>query len=228
MPRLLSLRIGKIQAFGPADQPSAIVKQAVSGRVELSKLGLEGDKQADAQHHGGIDKALHHYPFEHYAAWTAELPKEAGLFQAGGFGENLSTLGMDENSVCLGDIFHIGSARIQVSQGRKPCWKLNHRFGIPDMARRVQDSGRTGWYYRVLDEGGIAPDDELTLIERPHPNWPLARLISVIYHDKPDRKALAELAMLEFLAPSWREMAEKRLSSGKVEDWLRRLVTPIT
>jgi MOSC domain-containing protein YiiM len=228
MPRLLSLRIGKIQTFGPAGQPSAIVKLAVSGRVALRKFGLEGDEQADAQHHGGIDKALHHYPFEHYAAWTAELPEQAGLFQAGGFGENLSTLGMNENSVCLGDIFHIGNARIQVSQGRKPCWKLNHRFGIPDMARRVQDSGRTGWYYRVMDEGGIAPDDELTLIERPHPNWPLARLISVIYHDKSDRKALSELAKLEFLAPSWREMAEKRHSSGRVEDWLRRLVTPIT
>ncbi len=228
MPRLLSLRIGKIQTFGPVGQPSAIIKQAVSDRIALAKTGLEGDEQADVRHHGGIDKALHHYPFEHYAAWTAELPEQAVLFQAGGFGENLSTLGMDENSVCLGDIFRIGPARIQVSQGRKPCWKLNHRFGIPDMARRVQDSGRTGWYYRVLVEGVIAPDDELTLIGRPQPNWPLARLISVIYHDKPDRNALTEIAELEVLAPSWREMAEKRLSSGRIEDWLRRLVTPNT
>jgi MOSC domain-containing protein YiiM len=226
MPRLLSLRIGKIQAFGPAGQPSAIAKLAVSGRVALGKTGLEGDEQADIQHHGGIDKALHHYPFEHYAAWTTELPEQAGLFQAGGFGENLSSLGMDENSVCLGDIFQIGSASIQVSQGRKPCWKLNHRFGIADMARRVQDSGRTGWYYRVLAEGGIAPDDEFTLIERPHPTWPLARLISVIYHSKPDRKALTELAKLDVLASNWREMAEKRLATGRIEDWLRRLVTP--
>lgn len=226
MPRLLTLRIGKIQAFGPAGQPSAIAKQAVGGRVFLGRHGLEGDEQADTQHHGGIDKALHHYPFEHYAAWTAELPEQAGLFQAGGFGENLSTLGMDENSVCLGDVFQIGHARIQVSQGRKPCWKLNHRFGVADMARRVQDSGRTGWYYRVLAEGGIAPDDELTLIERPHPDWTLARLISVIYHDKPDRQALSELAELSLLAPSWRETAKKRLATGQVEDWLRRLVTP--
>jgi MOSC domain-containing protein YiiM len=137
-------------------------------------------------------------------------------------------MGMDENNVCLGDVFQIGRARIQVSQGRKPCWKLNHRFGIADMALRVQNSGRTGWYYRVLDAGDIAPDDELSLVERPHPNWTLARLISVIYHEKADRKALAELAELNALAPSWREMVEKRLTSGRLEDGLLRLVTPKT
>jgi len=224
--RLVSLRVGKIQNFGPAGQPSAISKQAVSGRVEVSKLGLAGDEQADSLHHGGIDKALHHYPVEHYAAWARELPEQAGLFMAGGFGENLSTLGLTEEKVCLGDVFQIGSAIIQVSQGRKPCWKLNHRFGVADMERRVQDSGRTGWYYRVLAEGRIAPDDDLTLIDRPQPDWTLARLIKVIYHAKPDRTALATLAGLSELAPSWREMAEKRLATGRTEDWLRRLVTP--
>lgn len=223
---LLSLRIGQVQPFGPAGQPSAIGKRPVSGRIAASKLGLAGDEQADSIHHGGIDKALHHYPFEHYAAWARELPAQAALFDAGGFGENLSTLGLDEGSVCLGDVFQIGSAIIQVSQGRKPCWKLNQRFGVADMARRVQDSGRTGWYYRVLTEGGIAPDDELALIERPQPDWTLARLIKVIYHDQPDRQALAALAELDALAPSWREMAKKRLATGRIEDWLRRLVTP--
>lgn len=224
--RLLSLRVGKIETFGPAGQPSAIGKQAVSGRVEVSKLCLAGDEQADSLHHGGIDKALHHYPFEHYAAWARELPEQAGLFVAGSFGENLSTLSLTEEKVCLGDVFQIGSTTLQVSQGRKPCWKLNHRFGVADMARRVQDSGRTGWYYRVLVEGRIAPDDEITLIERPHSDWTLARLIKVIYHAKPDRTALAALAELSVLAPSWRDLAAKRLASGRTEDWLRRMVTP--
>jgi len=223
---LLSLRIGRVQAFGPAGQPSAIGKQAVNDRVVVSKLGLAGDEQADRLHHGGIDKALHHYPCEHYAAWARELPVQADLFTAGGFGENLSTLGLDESNVCLGDVFQIGNAMLQVSQGRKPCWKLNQRFGVTDMARRVQDSGRTGWYYRVLAEGEIAPNDELTLIERPQPDWPLARLIKVIYHDQPDREALAALAELAVLAPSWREMVNKRLATGRIENWLRRLVTP--
>lgn len=224
--RLLSLRIGRVQAFGPADQPSAIDKRPVGGRVAVSRFGLAGDEQADGQHHGGIDKALHHYPFEHYAAWARELPAQAGLFAAGGFGENLSTLGLLENNVCLGDVFRIGGATLQVSQGRKPCWKLNHRFGVADMARRVQDSGRTGWYYRVLAEGEIAPDDELTLIERPRPDWTLARLIKVIYHDQPDRQALTALTEMNELAPSWREMAAKRLATGRVENWLQRLITP--
>ncbi len=226
MPHLLSLRIGRIETFGPAGQASAIAKQAVDVRVAVGKLGLAGDEQADSLHHGGIDKALHHYPCEHYATWAAELPEQAALFNAGGFGENLSTLGLDESNVCLGDVFRIGSATIQVSQGRKPCWKLNHRFGIADMARRVQDSGRTGWYYRVLVEGEIAQDDTFTLIEQPHPDWTLARLIGVIYHDQADRNALAELAGLDVLAPSWRELAAKRLNTGGIEDWLRRLVTP--
>lgn len=224
--RLLALHVGKIQPFGPTGQPSAIGKKAVSGRIDVSSLGLAGDEQADTLHHGGIDKALHHYPCEHYAAWTSELPKQADLFTAGGFGENLSTRGLDEHNVCLGDVFRLGSALIQVSQGRKPCWKLNHRFGVSDMARRVQDSGRTGWYYRVLAAGNIAPDDEFMLIERPHSDWTLARLIRVIYHDKAEHKALAALAELSVLAPSWREMAAKRLASGRIEDWLRRLTTP--
>jgi MOSC domain-containing protein YiiM len=215
--KLLSLRIGRVQVFGPKGQPSAIDKQAVRSQVEVSTLGLVGDEQADTLHHGGIDKALHHYPFEHYKAWNYELPTRADLFKAGGFGENLCTLGVVEDSVCLGDVFQFGTAIVQVSQGRTPCWKLNHRFGIADMVRRVQDSGRTGWYYRVLAEGSIAPEDELSLIERPYPDWTLARLINVLHHDKPDRTALATLAELTVLASSWREKAEKRLTTGQIE-----------
>jgi MOSC domain-containing protein YiiM len=214
--RLLSLRIGKIETFGPAGQPSAIGKHTVGSRITVSKLGLAGDEQADRQHHGGIDKALHHYPFEHYAAWTRELPAKAALFKAGGFGENLSTQGLSEDNVCLGDIFQIGSATIQVSQGRKPCWKLNHRFGIANMARRVQDSGRTGWYYRVLGAGDMAQGDAFALIERLHPEWTLARLLKVIYQEKADYEALAALAQLSVLTPSWREMADKRLSGDQI------------
>lgn len=215
--KLLSLRIGRVQVFGPNGQPSAIDKQAARSQVEVSTLGLVGDKQADTLHHGGTDKALHHYPFEHYKAWAAALPSRAHFFKAGGFGENLCTLGVDEDSVCLGDVFQLGTAIIQVSQGRTPCWKLNHRFGFADMVRRVQDSGRTGWYYRVLAEGSIAPEGELSLIERPYPDWTLARLINVLHHDQPDRKALARLAELPLLASSWREKAEKRLATGQIE-----------
>jgi MOSC domain-containing protein YiiM len=211
--RLLGLRIGRVQTFGPAGQMSGIAKTLVSGPIELGKQGLVGDEQADKLHHGGIDKALHHYPFEHYAAWAAALPEQAHLFHAGGFGENLSTQGLHEDNVCLGDIFLLGSALIQVSQGRTPCWKLNHRFGRSDMVHRVQISLRTGWYYRVLTAGSVMPDDPLTLMQRPYPDWPLTRLFRQLHHANPVPAALAEIAGLEVLSPSWREKALNRLDT---------------
>lgn len=220
---VLSLHAGGIRAFGPQGQPSAIAKEAVSDLREISLLGLEGDAQADLQHHGGRDKALHHYPREHYPAWLNELPGLAASLVPGGFGENLSTRGLTEETVCLGDIFTLGSAVVQVSQGRKPCWKLNTRFGLEDMARRVQDTGRTGWYYRVLEKGNVAPGEPLTLVERPCPKWSLARLWRVLNQVPADRAALEELAGLEELAANWRETARKRLAGGGDESLGQRL-----
>jgi MOSC domain-containing protein YiiM len=224
---LLSPRVGGIALLGPGVSPgvisSAIEKRPVAGPIALTRLGLAGDAQADRRHHGGPDKALHHYPAQHYAAWRRELPGQADLFEPGGFGENLSTTGLSEENVCLGDIFRLGSATIQVSQGRQPCWKLNLRFALPDMARRVQEKGRTGWYYRVLEEGEVGPGDRLLQVARPHPDWPLARLLRLLHHDTLDRAGLAAIAELAVLAPGWRDIAAKRLRSGLVEDWCRRL-----
>ncbi|WP_217632008.1 MOSC domain-containing protein [Thiohalomonas denitrificans] len=224
--RLLGLRRGRAEPFGPGSEPSAIRKQPFAARIRVTRLGLVGDEQADRRHHGGPDKALHHYPAEHYASWRAKLPELTPRMEVGGFGENLSTLGLHEENVCVGDIFRLGSATIQASQARQPCWKLNIRFGLPDMARRVQDSGRTGWYYRVLEEGETGPDDTLECIERPHPDWTLGRVLHTLYHDCLNGEALSALAGLEALAPGWRTLAAKRLSSGVVEEWSRRLNTP--
>lgn len=220
---VLSLHVGKVHPLGSEARPSAIDKEAVKDLRKITFLGLEGDTQADPQHHGGPDKALHHYPREHYAAWRAELPDQAALFVPGGFGENLSTQGMTEATVCLGDIFTLGSAVVQVAQGRKPCWKLNARFGVDDMARRVQDTGRTGWYYRVLEEGDVAPGEPLTLVDRVCPDWPLERLWRVLNQVPADRAALEELAGLKVLATNWRETAGKRLAGGEDEGLGRRL-----
>ena len=121
---LLSLHIGRARVFGPKGEPSAIHKLPVHGPLRLTRLGLAGDDQADARHHGGPDKALHHYPREHYAAWRDALPEQAALFVPGGFGENLSTHSLREDNVCVGDVFKLGGAVAQISQGRKP-----HRLG---------------------------------------------------------------------------------------------------
>jgi MOSC domain-containing protein YiiM len=193
----------------------------------LTVSGFEGDEQGDRRHHGGPEKAVHHYPEAHYAAWRREFPeRHAHTFRAGAFGENLVSAGLTEANVCVGDVFRLGAALIQVSQARQPCWKLNLRFGIPDMSRRVQDSGRTGWYYRVLEAGVVAPGAALDLLERPHPDWPLARLLFQLYEDPLNDSALAAMAELDSLAPSWRELAQRRLASGRIEDWSHRLTTP--
>lgn len=220
---LLSLRTGRIETLGAEALPSAIDKRPVSGRLAVTRLGLEGDQQADRKHHGGADKALHHYPAEHYPAWRVQLPDQADRFGIGGFGENFSTLGLTEDQVCLGDIYSLGRAIIQVSQGRSPCRKLNLRFDVPDMVERVTASGRTGWYYRVLVEDTVAPGDSLVRLERPHPDWPLTRLWRVLFTDPPDRPALDELAALSVLSVSWRQRARERGKAGGPKAWLAAL-----
>ncbi len=210
---LLTLHLGHIAHFGPEGQTSAIRKHPVPGPVIATATGLAGDQQADPRYHGGLDKAIHHYPFEHYAAWRTELPQQAAQFQTpGAFGENLSTQGLTEANICLGDCFQIGTAVIQVSQGRQPCWKLNARFDIPDMIERVRASGRTGWYYRVLQPGEIKPGDPFERVQRLLPEWPLTRLWQVLFHEPTDIEALLELSRIEILAENWRTRAAKKIA----------------
>ncbi len=125
---------GKIQAY-PEGKPSAIAKIQVDGELMLTELGLEGDEQAEKKVHGGPDRALCHYPREHYLYWAREFPEQAELFVAPAFGENLSTDGLTESNVYMGDIFRWGEALIQVSQPRSPCYKLNYHFDISDIAQ---------------------------------------------------------------------------------------------
>jgi MOSC domain-containing protein YiiM len=204
---------------------SAIDKHPLAGRVAIAAWGLVGDQQGDLRVHGGPDKAVHHYPFEHYAAWRTELGALRHLQAPGGFGENISTQGLDECDVCLGDRFALGSAVLEVSQGRQPCWKLNDRFAVADMARRVQATGRTGWYYRVLQPGYTQAGDMLQRVARPWPAWPLRRLGSLLFDRVIDRASL-EPALDLPLVPSWRRLVERRLQTAAVEDWQPRLDGP--
>ncbi|MDP2737943.1 MAG: MOSC domain-containing protein [Pseudorhodobacter sp.] len=221
--RVVAVQTGTPCAFGPKGQLSAIAKTPVTGRVAVTPLGLAGDVQGDTVHHGGPDKALHAYPRAHYAAWRADLPERAALLTDGSFGENLVLDGVSEADLCLGDSFTLGSAQVQISQARQPCWKLNLRFATPDMARRVQASGRTGWYFRVLTPGSVAAGDTMVLNARPHPGWPLPRAHALLYRDPLDRAVLAEFAALAGLSASWRELAQRRAASGTVESWQSRL-----
>ncbi|CAL8981791.1 hypothetical protein RHODGE_RHODGE_02772 [Rhodoplanes serenus] len=218
------LLVGSLAALGPRAVPSGIDKRPVSGRMWLGREGFTGDAQGDLKHHGGPEKAVHHYPFEHYAGWRDEIGTAAVLERPGAFGENLSTAGLTEADVAVGDTFRLGGALVQVSQGRRPCWKLNLRFGVSDMALRVQRSGRTGWYYRVLEEGPVAAGDALVLVDRLSPEWTLTRLWRVLYVDTLAIDQLRAMSEIAHLSEPWRQTAAKRLASRQVEDWSRRLV----
>jgi MOSC domain-containing protein YiiM len=221
--RLDGLLTGTTRPLGPRAAPSGIDKRAVSGRLWLGRHGFTGDEQGDRVHHGGPEKAVHHYAFDHYAYWREAIGELDVLAWPGAFGENFSTSGMIEADVAIGDIFRAGDALIQVSQGRQPCWKLNFRFGVPAMARHVQDSGRTGWYYRVLEEGFVAAGDALTLVDRITPEWTVERLWRILYVDTLDMAELAAMAALAHLPDNWRRHATRRLATASVEDWSRRL-----
>ncbi|OAM26738.1 MULTISPECIES: MOSC domain-containing protein [Eikenella] len=214
------IRVGRPKAFA-RNQVSGIDKQPVPGIIAVGPTGLEGDGVGDPRYHGGADKALHCYAQAHYAYWQRQFPANPH-FRAGGFGENLCIEGTDEWQVCLGDQWQIGTARFEVSQGRQPCWKLNERFEIADMAERVQHNLRCGWYLRVLQTGGIQAGDSVALLSRPFPDWPLVRILALIDSRSCDETALREVLALP-LPASWRQMFERRLETGVCEDWQRRL-----
>lgn len=220
--------LGRLKPLGRQGVPSGIDKQPVEESVEIGPEGLFGDHQGDRKNHGGPEKAIHHYPRDHYDWWQEHYSDlTPPLDRAGRFGENISTRGLDEAGVCIGDIFCLGTAVVQVSQGRQPCWRLNARFNEKVMARRVQESARTGWYYRVLESGKVAPGDSLELLERLAENWNLQRVLHVLYRDMLNREALSELAELPVLADSWRNLVRRRLEKAEVEDWTARLETPL-
>ncbi|HHF3027939.1 MULTISPECIES: MOSC domain-containing protein [Vibrio diabolicus subgroup] len=204
---------------------SAINKQVLPDRQHATELGFTSDEQGDPRFHGGIQKALHIYPSEHYPIWQQELGERTIFQSAGGFGENISSEGVTESTICLKDKIRIGSTLLEVSQGRMPCWKLNVRFDQHDMARRLQDTLRTGWYFRVLEEGDIGAGDEIILCERPYPEWPLARIMGAVFTGCLDREELTKLSELP-LVESWGKLVERRLETGEVEDWEMRLVGP--
>ncbi|MFV0644937.1 MAG: MOSC domain-containing protein [Sphingomonadaceae bacterium] len=188
-------------------ETSAIGKLPREGSLRIGLLGLDGDEQADQIHHGGPDKAIHHYPVDHYPFWQEALGSQDLLDQPGGFGENISTSGITEKDICLGDRLRLGTALVEVSQARQPCWKLNHRFANKNVMSRVVTSGFSGWYYRVLETGEVEAGDELALTERPYPEWNVARLFALIIGGKA-RTCPEDLRLLEnmpVLSESWQQ-----------------------
>ncbi|AMU95431.1 molybdenum cofactor biosysynthesis protein [Sphingopyxis terrae subsp. terrae NBRC 15098] len=208
-----ALLTGKARRFGAKGEPSAIDKRAVEGRRVVDALGIAGDEQADLSVHGGPDKAIHHYPRDHYGWWAETIGDHALLQDAGAFGENISTSGLTESAACIGDRYRLGSALVEISQGRQPCWKLGHRFGIATLPATVVSSRRGGWYYRVIEDGAVGAGDALELMERPLPDWSVERVFHLLIGGAGKREpaALRALAAMDLLAANWRARADKLL-----------------
>lgn len=220
MPRTL----GDVDAADPMDREwtTGYFKEPVDGELLAGHHGIVGDGQGDIVHHGGPDKAINAYPVEHHAAWSAELGITLGL---GDFGENISTRGLCEDDVCIGDVFQCGDLRVQISQPRQPCWKLSRRWRIKDLAAQMERSGRTGWYFRVLESGMIRAGTALVLVERPASMWTIARANEVMQRRKDDVELALELAACQGLSASWQKSL-KSLATGKVVDTYERLRGP--
>lgn len=196
------------------DEPwtTAIFKRPVSGPTAVGRDGLAGDRQADRVNHGGPDKAICVYPAAHYALWQVALrPDLNGAdFGYSAFGENFTVQGLREDEVCIGDVYVLGSeVVVQVSQPRQPCWKLARKWRIKDLTARAIDTGRTGWYFRVLGDGTVHVGDTLTLRERPHPEWTISAANRVMHFREGDSRALADL---EELSQSWKHTLRARLT----------------
>lgn len=210
----ITLFTGTPRYIGDAGQFSAIWKQPVTGPLRINKEGLAGDVQADRRVHGGPEKAVHHYAGENYARLAARFPQAAEALVVGSIGENVSTFGLDESAVCIGDIYRIGTALLQVCQPRRPCWKIDARYETTGITAHIVETGLTGWYYRVLEEGEAAAGDAFLHVERPVGAVTLAALWTAWHQHRPDAGGLAALAAAPGLTPAWVKKIRDRL------DWL--------
>jgi len=209
--KLVSVNVGLSREIDWRGQQirTSIWKTPVGGRVRVSRLNLEGDKQSDLSVHGGPDKAVYAYPSEHYRYWLRELP---GMdLPWGAFGENFTTDGLLEDDVRIGDTLQVGSAAFRITQPRLPCYKLGVRFGREDMVRRFLTSGRSGFYLKVLSEGEVGAGDGIELTDRDEHDVTVADIVALYRRDAGNQTLLHRASELPALPESWRDYFRKRL-----------------
>jgi len=210
--KLLSVNVGRPRAVMQDGDAvlTGIFKDPVKGRVTLRTLNLDGDGQADLSVHGGPTKAVYVYPSEHYDFWKRELP---GMeLPWGMFGENFTTVGLLESQLNIGDKFHVGSATVTVTEPRMPCYKLGIKFGRPDIVKKFLASERTGFYFRVLEEGAVGADDGVRLIERNNDGLRVSDVTSLYTHEKANLGLLRRAIKVEALPESWKSYFQHRLA----------------
>lgn len=194
--------------------PTAIFKQPVTGRVAVRRLNIDGDSQGNPRTHGGPDMAVYVFGHENYVHWEEAFGRQ---LECGAFGENLTVTGMDEAEAAVGDVFRIGSARLQVTEPRTPCHKLAMKFEDDDLPRRFAATGHVGFYCRVLTEGDIGAGDKILAEARDPARLTISEVLG-LWADKSASGARLERALgVAALSATWRARFETRLKATTVE-----------
>jgi MOSC domain-containing protein YiiM len=196
---------------------TGIFKEPVRGRIMLRTLNLDGDGQADLVNHGGIHRAVYAYPIENYDYWRRELGRTDFTF--GQFGENFTVEGMLEDSVCIGDVFRVGDALVEVSQPRPPCFKLGIKMGMPRFPKLFLGSGRVGFYLRVLEEGEVSAGDTFDLIESDPERMTVREMSHLLFFDLEDLEGAERALRIRALSPGWHDSFRERLiKAGRINE----------
>lgn len=219
--RLTAIQTGQPRAIAATgsgewwdkDWSTGIIKDRTAGSVWLGYQGLEGDGCADTRVHGGVDKAVCVYPAEHYGFWRASLGRPNLPY--GAFGENFTTTGLLEDNVCIGDVYEIGGTLAQVSQPREPCWKPGHRWKVKDLALQILQTGRTGFYLRIIKHGSVEAGQPITLVRRPHAEWNLTLCNQIMHHSREDIESALALSDCSALSGSWKDTLHARARRPK-------------
>jgi len=219
--KILSVQVGKVKTSGDKNSKefltkqytTASIKNPVDEKVEVTKLSIIGDSVADTIHHGGVHKAVFANSINHYNHWKKFLDKEELPY--GALGENLTFDTIDESIVCIGDVHKIGSVTLQVSQPRQPCWKLSRRWEHNDFMKEIYDSGKTGWYYRVLEEGSFQSGDSVELISQFKDKITIFEANETLRDVSSNIKTANILLNMECLAPAWLKSLNSKLGNAK-------------
>jgi MOSC domain-containing protein YiiM len=211
--KLLSVNVGlpRLLAWKGNTFKTGIFKKAVSGRVMLRTTNLDGDRQADLTVHGGPHKAVYGYPSEHYEYWRAELPEHP--LEWGVFGENFTTEGMIEGQVSIGDRYRVGSAVVMVRTPRLPCFKLAAKFQRDDIIGRFLRSGRSGFYFSVVEEGEVGAGDEFEFLQSETPSLTIAEIVRLYSSPSADIESLRRAVQVELLPDGWRDRFQARIDA---------------
>ncbi len=210
--KLISLNVGLPRPLTWQGETfeTGIFKDPIEGRVMLRTTNLDGDRQADLTVHGGPNKAVYAYPSEHYEAWNAELTTP--VHDWGAFGENFTIAGLLETDVSVGDRYRLGSAVVKVTTPRLPCFKLAAKFQGNEIIARSLRSGRSGFYFSVIEEGEVGAGDAFDLLEQEDPTLTIAQVNAIYSAKHPDRETLRRSLHVKTLPESWRYRFRARLA----------------